>query len=281
MQRSEKNESLVRKYKRIAKNLRLNNLEQYFDLKREVRPQASILRRHTDPTLDSAEELGPVESKLSLARLIRREVEARRNDIEFTHLKYVSEYAATSFMKFLQEISADKSYYLNEYSTPAGKKQGFSNLISYTSYLLAKKTPVSYKHYLKSTIRQKGYSSFSAYHKEWAKKRGLSSYKDYQYDVLRSKGFQRPADYKKYLAQKKGLASAGQYEAFLARKRMLKREYRELARWIRLRLGVLGWTQSELAKKTGISKQMVALYAQGKTRPRPEKLKLIRAVLEG
>jgi transcriptional regulator with XRE-family HTH domain len=113
-----------------------------------------------------------------------------------------------------------------------------------------------------------------------AKKLGFHSYREYNQSYRSRLGFATESDYQKYLTKKKGLDSATTYQRYLKTIRSENPEYRKLANLIKGRISELGLSQSDLARRTGISRGMISVYMRAFSYPKPKRLRVILQALQ-
>ena len=111
--------------------------------------------------------------------------------------------------------------------------------------------------------------------------RQTSRYRDNKDRLAKSRGFISDPHYQNYLAQMRGFASNTEYRKERARRRQSNPSNQALSALISRRLEELGENQSWLARRTGLSRQSISLYVQGKALPKDdETLRRIAFALE-
>ena len=95
-------------------------------------------------------------------------------------------------------------------------------------------------------------------------------YRVYRKRLAKSKGFISDRHYQDYLAQMRGFASNSEYRKEGARRRQSYPSNKALSALINRRLEELGENQSWLARRTGLSRQTISLYVQGKVFPKDD-----------
>ena len=113
-----------------------------------------------------------------------------------------------------------------------------------------------------------------------ARNLGFASYKEYLHSFRARIGAASESEYQKLLAQKKGLITPSQYQKQLKLVRAQNPEYRKLARLIKLQLTMLDMTQSDLARRSGLDRQLISDYSRGFSYPKPKKLRRILRALQ-
>lgn len=101
----------------------------------------------------------------------------------------------------------------------------------------------------------------------------------YLNELAERKGFEDHYDYVNWQAKQKGFKSAYERTKFLSEQNQRKPKNKELSNLINTRLDEIGETQTWLAQKSGVTKQMVSLYSSGKSFPTKRILEKIMAAL--
>lgn len=113
-----------------------------------------------------------------------------------------------------------------------------------------------------------------------AKNLGFASHKEYLRFFRSRLGAASESEYQKLLAQKKGLSTPSQYQKHLKSVRAQNPEYRKLAALISSQLSECKMTQSELARRSGTSRQLISAYIRGFSYPKPKRLRRILRALK-
>ncbi len=100
--------------------------------------------------------------------------------------------------------------------------------------------------------------------------RQTSRYRDNRERLAKLRGFISERHHQDYLAKIRGFASNSEYRKEGARRRQSNPSNQILSALINRRLGELGENQSWLARRIGLSRQSVSLYALGKVLPRDD-----------
>ncbi len=100
--------------------------------------------------------------------------------------------------------------------------------------------------------------------------RQTSRYRDNRERLAKSRGFISDPHYQNYLAQMRGFVSNTEYRKEKARRRQSNPSNQALSALINRRLEELGENQSWLARRTGLSRQSISLYVQGKVFPKDD-----------
>jgi len=125
---------------------------------------------------------------------------------------------------------------------------------------LREKQGLKYPEYLNNVARRLGFKSYYAYVCHWRKTK---------------KGVFTQREYLEQLAEKKGVRTVTQYIWKLKRARAQRPRYKHLAETLRTRMGELGITRAELARRTEIPRGYIGNYVRGYFYPRQKNLKKI------
>ncbi len=112
-----------------------------------------------------------------------------------------------------------------------------------------------------------------------AKNLGFASHRDYLRSFRARIGAGSESEYQTFLAQKRGLDTSSQYQKQLKFLRAQNPEYRKLARIITTQMTELKMTQRDLARRTGLDRQLINDYVRGFSYPKPKRLRRILRVL--
>ncbi len=100
--------------------------------------------------------------------------------------------------------------------------------------------------------------------------RQTSRYRDNRERLAKSRGFISERHLQDYLAKMRGFASHSEYRKEGSRRRQSNPSNQVLGALINRRLEELGENQSWLARRIGLSRQSVSLYALGKVLPKDD-----------
>ncbi len=100
--------------------------------------------------------------------------------------------------------------------------------------------------------------------------RQTSRYRDNKDRLAKSRGFMSERQRQDYLARMRGFSSNAEYRKEGSRRRQSTPRNQVLSAIINRRLDELGETQSWLARRIGLSRQSVSLYALGKVLPKDD-----------
>jgi len=100
--------------------------------------------------------------------------------------------------------------------------------------------------------------------------RQTSRYRDNKDRLAKSRGFMSERQRQDYLARMRGFASNAEYRKEGSRRRQSNPRNQVLSAMINRRLDELGENQSWLARRIGLSRQSVSLYALGKVLPKDD-----------
>ena len=115
----------------------------------------------------------------------------------------------------------------------------------------------------------------------YARKKGCDSVREYRTKLAKRRGYKSPEDAISFWLKEKGVRSLYEYSKSRIRKpdRWIRNK-NELSRVIKERLRELGMTQSDLARKSGLSRQVISLYANAVDFPLPENARILARTLK-
>lgn len=207
----------------------------------------------------------------------RRALDIRRNFFEFVFGTYLLVVTRVRFINYLALLFGMQR------KTPEDIVELIQNLYRQDLPVaeITRRTNIPYATVWGYTAaKKKGFASRTAYQEHLAKQRGFASYGAYEEHLAKKKGFASRGAYQEDWAKKKGFASLTEYEKHLAKQRQQQPENRELSDLIKRRLREKCKNQTWLARKIGVTRQAVSLYAKGKIIPNEMSLRKLFLALE-